>query len=80
LVLFACAIYIILVRCIQHVGGEFEQAIDFNVACYGKYCIHKKKEKCTDVFRLTRNTRMLDTLMATKIIRLEVACMFILTA
>jgi len=62
------------------VWGELEHAIDFNVACYEKYCIHKKKEKCTDAFKVTLNTRMLDTLMTTKITRLEVVCTFTLTA
>ena len=80
---FSHALYtLLLVRCIQHVGGELEQAIDFNFACYGKYCIHKKKKKLQmyGVFKVTCNTRMLGTLMTTKITRLEVACTFTLTA
>jgi len=32
----------ILIRCIQHVGDELEQAIDFNEKYM--YCIHKEGE------------------------------------
>jgi len=35
------------------VGGELEQAIDCNVACYENYCIRKERKKCTDVFKVT---------------------------
>jgi len=44
------------------VGGELEQAIDFTVACCVLYP-QRKEKKCTDVFKVTRNTRMLDALM-----------------
>jgi len=48
----------------QHVGGELEQAINFNVACYEKYCIHKEKKKCTDVFKVTRHIKIMTTKIA----------------
>jgi len=32
-------------------GGKLEQAINFSVTYYEKYCIHKERRKCTDVFR-----------------------------
>ena len=44
-------------------GGELEHAIDFNVACYEKYCIRKERKKMYRVFEVTHNARMLDALM-----------------
>jgi len=39
---------------------NYMQAIDFNVTCYEKYCIHNERK---NVLKVICNTRMLDVLM-----------------
>jgi len=63
-----------LVTCIQYMGGQLEQAIDFNVACYENYCIHKGKIY-RYIFKVTRHIND-----CTKIAGLEVACTVTWTA
>jgi len=49
--------------------------MNFNVACYEKYCIHKERRKCEDVFKVTRHIND-----CKKIAGLEFACTVTWTA